>query len=67
MKMAVVVLSKSEYKAWMASKAKSTFKDTFLAKTEAPAAPSSPDGMAKDSVSDVAIKPDSVTVQAKPM
>jgi cytochrome c oxidase subunit 2 len=67
MKMAVVVLSKSEYKAWMASKAKSTFKDTFLAKTEAPAAPSSPDGMAKDSVSDVAIKPDSVVVQAKPM
>jgi cytochrome c oxidase subunit 2 len=66
MKMSVVVLSKKQYKEWVASKAKSTFKDTFMAKTEAPE-PSMPDGMAKDSVSDVAIKPDSVEVKAKPM
>jgi cytochrome c oxidase subunit 2 len=67
MKMMVVVLSKEEYKDWMSSKATSTFKDTFLAKPDAPAAPEMPDGMAKDSISDVAIKPDSVAVPAKPM
>jgi len=67
MKMTVVVLSKKEYKDWMATKTTSTFKDTFLAKPDAPAAPEMPDGMAKDSISDVAIKPDSVAVPTKPM
>jgi len=39
MKMIVVVLSPAEYNAWMKSKAKSTFKDSFMAAPAAEAAP----------------------------
>lgn len=38
MKMMVVVLEESEYKTWMKTKAKSTFRDTYFAAAAAPAA-----------------------------
>jgi len=42
MKMMVVVKSESEYKAWMASKAKETFKDKYLPVAAAPVKPAAP-------------------------
>jgi cytochrome c oxidase subunit 2 len=50
MKMMVVVLSESEYKAWMTNKKKQTFKDAYFA-TAAPAAPTEAAPMAGDTLS----------------
>ena len=50
MKMMVVVLSESEYKAWMTNKKKQTFKDAYFA-TAAPAAPAEAAPMAADTLS----------------
>jgi cytochrome c oxidase subunit 2 len=50
MKMMVVVLSESEYKAWMTNKKKQTFKDAYFA-TAAPAAPAEVAPMAGDTMS----------------
>ncbi|MDP4866467.1 MAG: hypothetical protein NWQ47_07090 [Crocinitomicaceae bacterium] len=50
MKMMVVVLSESEYKAWMTNKKKQTFKDAYFA-TAAPAAPAEAAPMAGDTLS----------------
>jgi cytochrome c oxidase subunit 2 len=50
MKMMVVVLSESEYKAWMTNKKKQTFKDAYFA-TAAPAAPTEAAPMAGDTMS----------------
>jgi cytochrome c oxidase subunit 2 len=50
MKMMVVVLSESEYKAWMTNKKKQTFKDAYFA-TAAPAAPAEAAPVAVDTLS----------------
>jgi cytochrome c oxidase subunit 2 len=50
MKMMVVVLSESEYKAWMTNKKKQTFKDAYFA-TAAPAAPAEVAPVAVDTLS----------------
>lgn len=42
MKMIVVVLEEKEYDAWMATKAKETFKDKYFANSAAPAAEATP-------------------------
>jgi len=50
MKMMVVVLSESEYKAWMTNMKKQTFRDAYFA-TVAPAAPAEAAPMAMDTLS----------------
>ena len=47
MKMTVVVLAQNEYKAWMDSKKKATFRDTYFG---APSAPAVMDSLAAPSV-----------------